>query len=117
MRKSTVKLGLNCMIAGIVSVILASYFHQSIASLFYLSAEAEARFIFSGLFCGGFFGGLGVIMSAIGLLRAPSLEQKTRLAPSIMILLALTILFFILFFAFFNSFVPEQIHPGETITI
>jgi hypothetical protein len=117
MRKSTVKLGLNSIIAGIVSVILASYFHQSIAALFHLSAEAEARFIFSGLFCGGFLGGLGVIMSAIGLLRGPPIEQKTHLAPSLIILIAVTILFFILFFSFFKSFVPQHIHPGETITI
>jgi H+/Cl- antiporter ClcA len=117
MRKSTVKLGLNSIIAGIVSVILASYFHQSIAVLFQLSADAEARFIYSGLFCGVVFGGLGVIMSAIGLLRSPSIEQKTHLAPSFIILIAVTILFFILFFSFFKSFVPQQINPGETITI
>jgi hypothetical protein len=117
MRKSTVKHGLNCIIAGIVSVILASYFHQYIAALLHLSAEAEARFIFSALFCGGFFGGLGVIMSAIGLLCRPAIEQKTHLAPSLIILIAVTILFFILLFSYFKSFVPQQIHPGETITI
>ena len=117
MRKSTVKHGLNSIIAGIVSIILASYFHHTIAALFHLSAEAEDNFIFFGIFCGGVFGGLGVIISAIGLLRSPSIEQKTRLAPSLIILIAVTILFFILFFSFFNSFVPQHIHPGETITI
>jgi membrane-bound ClpP family serine protease len=117
MRKSTVKLGLNSIIAGIVSVILASYFHQSIADLFHLSPPAEARFVFLGLFCGGFFGGLGVLLSVIGLLRRPSPQPKTHLAPSLIILVVVTVLFFILFFSFFNSFVPQQMQPGETITI
>jgi multisubunit Na+/H+ antiporter MnhG subunit len=84
--------------------------------LFQLSADADP-FIYSVFSVELFFGGLGVIMSAIGLLRSPSIEQKTHLAPSFIILIAVTILFFILFFSFFKSFVPQQINPGETITI
>jgi membrane-bound ClpP family serine protease len=117
MRKSTVRLGINCLIAGIISVILVSYFHQTIAGFFLMSTATEAEFVFLGLFGGGILGALGVIVSALGFFRSPSPEPSTHLAPSLIILIAVIILFFTLFISFFKSFEPQQIQPGETITI
>lgn len=117
MRKSTVKRGLNCIIAGIVSVTLASYFHQEIARLFLLSGEAEARLVFLGLFWGGIFGILGVIMAAFGFLRAPSTEHNTHIVPTLLVLITIIILFFVLFFSFFKSLEPHHSSPDETITV
>jgi H+/Cl- antiporter ClcA len=117
MRKSTVKLGLNCIIAAIVSVTLASYFHQEIARLFFLSGEAEARFVFFGLFWGGILGGIGVIIVTFGFLRTPSIEHNVQLTPTILVLIAVSILFFVLFISFFKSPEPTHVRPGETITV
>lgn len=117
MRKSTVKLGLNCIIAAIVSITLASYFHQEIARLVFLSGEAEARFVFLGLFWGGILGGLGVVIVSFGFLRAPSAEHNNQLKSTILVLIAVSILFFVLFFSFFKSLEPTRSRPDETITV
>jgi hypothetical protein len=117
MRKSTVQLGLNCIIAGIVSVILASYYHQAISGLLSLTGETEASFVFYGLFGGGLFGGVGVIITAFGFLRAPSSERNYRLTPSLIILIVVTLFFFMLFLSFFNSADPQRIRPDETISV
>lgn len=117
MRGNTVKSGLKLIIGGIVSVILATFFHEQIARLLFLSPGGETEFIFLGLFWGGVLGFCGTLVTVIGFLRAPAAGEKVRIIPSLVTLLVLLLCFLLLFFISFRS--PEQprLRPGETITI
>jgi len=117
MRKKTVKLGLNYILVGMVLVILATFFHEEVAWLFLLSASGESHFTFLGLFIGGMSGGFGVIISAVGLLQGPSLDNNIYLKPTLFILAATLLLFFVLFYSSFSKLQPSRVRPGETITI
>ena len=117
MRKKTVKLGLNYILAGIVLVTIATFFHEEVAWLFLLSPGGEARFTFLGLFVGGMSGGAGVLISTIGLLRGPSSEKDIYLMPTLLILAAMLFLFFMLLYSSFLNPEPQLVRPGETITI
>jgi hypothetical protein len=117
MRRSTVKSGLKLIIAAVVSIILAAFFHEHVAALFFLEPGGESQYIFLGLFWGGVFGFFGIAVTVVGLLRAPEGEQAVSLLWPVAILAALVLLFMVLLFLSFN--VPERpkLRPGETITI
>ena len=117
MRRSTVKSGLRLIIGGIVAVILASFFHEQLAELLFLSPAGETEFIYLGLFWGGVLGFCGILVTIIGFLRAPAGEQRVNLFSSVITLIVVILLFFILLFVTFRN--PEQprLRPGETITI
>ncbi|HLO25058.1 MAG TPA: hypothetical protein VK187_03025 [Geobacteraceae bacterium] len=117
MRRSTVRSGLRLIITAVVSVILAAFFHDDIAALLSLSPGGETQFIFLGLFWGGVFGFCGILVTVIGLLRAPGREHEVGLLRSMIILVALVLLFLYLLLNSFNQPERPQLRPGETITI
>lgn len=111
------QLGLNCIIAGIVSVILASCYHRPISSLFSLTAEFESGFVFYGLSGGGLLAGLGVVITVFGFIRSPCPSRNNRLIPSLITLIILILFFFMSLFSFFNSTDPQHISPNETVSV
>lgn len=117
MRRSTVKSGLKLIIGGVVAVILATFFHEEMAWLLFLSPGGETQFVFWGLFWGGVLGFIGILLTVLGFLRAPAGEQRVSLRPVLVALIVSILLFFLLLFVTFRS--PEQprLRPGETITI
>ena len=63
MRKSTIRHGLNMVIAGIAAVTLAAFFPNQVANLLRLSPAGETRFVFLGFFWGGLFSGFGILVA------------------------------------------------------
>jgi hypothetical protein len=117
MRRSTVKSGLKLTIAAVVSIILAAFFHEYVAALFFLAPDSESQYIFLGLFWGGVFGFFGITVTVVGLLRSPKGEHAVSLLRPVAILAALVLLFMVLLFSSFNAPERPKLRPGETITI
>jgi hypothetical protein len=118
MRKKTVQTGLKFMLAGIICVIVATFFPGELASLLLLGIGGDLRVTFLGFFLGGVCGGFGVLVSAAGLLQAGGDEQGVRLAPTVMLLLSLVVIFFVLAYNAFTT-IPQipQLPRGESINI
>jgi hypothetical protein len=117
MRRSTVQAGLKLIIAAVVSIILAAFFHEYVAAFLFLSPDGETQYIYLGLFWGGLFGFFGIAVTFVGLLRAPQGGYAASLWKPAAILAALVLLFIILLFSSFNAPEPPKLRPGETITI
>jgi hypothetical protein len=117
MRRKTVRYGVRLISCGIVSVILATYFHEQIATLFRLSQDAEARFIFMGLFWGGVLGFCGIMVTVIGFFLSPFGIENKSLLPAICFLFGVIIIFFLLFMHSFSVKGLPRLRPGKTITI
>jgi hypothetical protein len=118
MRKRTVRTGLKFMLAGIVCVIVATFFPVEAASLLLLGIGGDIRVTFLGFFLGGVCGGCGVLVSAVGLLQSGVDEKGVRLAPTVLALLSVVILFFVLAYSAFTR-IPETpaLPRGESINI
>lgn len=109
---------MNYILAGMVVVIIATFFHDEAAWLLRLSAAKEVQFTFMGLVFGGIIGGVGVLISALGLLQGATLSDRNiRLIPSLLLLSVTLILFFALFYSTLTSPEPLRLRPGETVTI
>jgi hypothetical protein len=117
MRRNTVKSGLRLITGGIVAVILATFFHEQMAGLLFLSPGGETQFIFLGLFWGGALGFSGIVVTVIGFLRAPAGERQVRLGATVIALLVVIVIFFVLLVVTFKSTEQPRLRPGETITI
>jgi hypothetical protein len=118
MRKKTVQTGLKCMLAGIICVIVATFFPGELASLLLLGIGGDLRITFLGFFLGGVCGGFGVLVSIAGLLQAGGEEKGVRLAPTVMLLLSLIVIFFVLAYNAFTT-IPQTppLPRGESINI
>jgi hypothetical protein len=117
MRKGTVKFGLKLIIAGIVALILATFYHEDIARLLSLPPAREATFVYLGFFWGGVCGCLGILVTVTGLVRSAGRGPDLRLAPTVILLAAAIILYFSLLYSSFTQPEPPKVRPGETITI
>jgi hypothetical protein len=118
MRKRTVRSGLKFMVMGVACVIVATFFPREAADLLLLGIGGDVRVTFLGFFLGGVCGGCGVLVSAVGLVQGGANERAVRLAPTIAMLVSLTLLFFVLAYRSFTA-VPEYapLQRGESITI
>jgi len=118
MRKKTVRTGLKFMLAGIVCVLVATFFPSEAANLLFLGIGGDVRVTFLGFFLGGACGGCGVLVSATGLLQSGGDERGVRLAPTVLLLLSLIILFFVLAYNALTT-IPESpaLPRGESINI
>lgn len=117
MRRRTVKLGLDMLIVAVAMVTLSTFFHEQLALLFSLSPAFETRLVFLGLFWGGVCGCLGILFTIVGMLRATVVDERAALAPSLIILAATIVLFFLLLYSSFTTPEPARLRPGETLTI
>ena len=119
MRKKTVRSGLNFMLAGVVCVIIATFFPVQAATLLLLGIGGDVRVTFLGFFLAGVCGGFGVLVSAAGLLQSGGDDERgVRLAPTVLVLLSLVILFFVLAYNAFTTIPQSPALPrGESINI
>jgi nitrate/nitrite transporter NarK len=119
MRKRTVRNGLRLILAALLLIVLASFYHVGIADLFSMSEGAEMRLYRLGIFWAAAFGGYGVVLAAFGLvLPTDSRDAQVRVLPIFFMILATIALFFYLLASSFNEPPrPERLQPGDTITI
>lgn len=120
MRKRTVRNGMRLLLASLLLIILASFYHTGMAAWFSFSSGDELRLYSLGMLAAAAMGGYGAVLAAFGLvLPADRREDATiRIAPLFFMVLCAVMLFFYLFVLSFSS--PggdKEIQPGETITI
>ena len=120
MRKRTVRNGMRLLLAALLLITLASFYHSGMADLLSLSPGTERRFYSLEMFIAMLVGGYGVGVTAFGLvLPADHCDDvKIRIASLFFMVLCSVALFFYLFVRSFIAPVEEErIQPGATITI
>jgi hypothetical protein len=117
MRKRTVKTGSNLLLAGVVSLILATFYHGHVARLLLLSPGGETVFIFLGFLVGAGAGSLGILLTLAGVVLAPGKEQEVRLSYTLILLASAIVIYLLLSYLSLTSSEPTRLEPGDTITI
>jgi hypothetical protein len=117
MRKRTVKTGCNMLLAGVVSLILATFYHGHVARLLQLSPGGETVFVFLGFLVGAGAGSLGILLALAGVVLAPGKEQEVRLSYTLILLASAIVIYLFLSYLSLTSSEPPRLEPGETITI
>jgi hypothetical protein len=117
MRKRTIKTGFNMLLAGVVSLILATFYHRHVARLLLLSPGSETVFIFLGFLVAAGAGSLGILLALAGVVLAPGKEQEVRLSYTLILLASAIVIYLFLSYLSLTSSEPPRLEPGETITI
>lgn len=121
MRKRTVRNGMRLVMAALILIILASFYHGALSDIFSLSYSAENRVYSLGIFWATALGCYGVVLVAFGfVLSSQKPDQSVRILPNFLIISALIALFFYLLTASINNpqkHEQKRLRPGETITI
>jgi cytochrome c biogenesis factor len=121
MRKRTVRNGMRLVMAALILIILASFYHEQLSDMFSLSSSAESRIYRLGMFWSAAIGGYGVVVMAFGFALSPLRnDAQVRLLPMSLGISALIFLFFYLLSSSIDA--PDRddqqrVRPGETITI
>ncbi|UFS70837.1 hypothetical protein LPW11_01310 [Geomonas sp. RF6] len=117
MCRRTVRKGLVLMVAGIISVTLATFFHHQLSTLFFLSGGRSAGLTFYGFALGAASGATGVLVTTAGLLRRNVNDRSVRLLPVVLLLVASIAFFCFLSYLSFTGALTTDPNPGESITI
>lgn len=119
MRKRTIRSGMRLLLAALLLIILASFYHAGLANLLFLSPGSEQRFFSLGLFAAAALGGYGAVLAVFGLvLPGDARDARVRIFPVFILLVCAVALFFYLFMASFSApLEDQQLRPGDTITI
>jgi hypothetical protein len=121
MRKRTIRNGMRMVLAALLLIIIASFYHDSLGDLLNLSLDAEMRFYRLGIFWAAAMGGYGAVLAVFGLLLpGNSRDSGVRILPAFFMIIAVVSLFFCLLAASFDAPAKpprERFRPGETITI
>lgn len=121
MRKRTVRNGMRLVIAALILIILASFYHVQLSDLFSLSSSAESRIYRLGMFWAAAIGGYGVVVTAFGFALSPlKNDAKVCLLPVFIGISAMIFLFFYLLSSSIEAPARDEerrVRPGETITI
>lgn len=121
MRKSTIRNGMRLVMAALILIILASFYHVQLSDLFSLSPAAEGRIYRLGMFWAAAIGGYGVVVTALGFALSPiKNDAQVRLLPIFLSISAMIFLFFYLLTSSIESPARDEqrrLRPGETITI
>jgi len=108
--------GLSLMVAGIVLVTLATFFHTELSRLFIFSARS-AEITFYGFSLGAASGACGVLVTIAGLLRGNANDSDVRLLPVVLLLVASIAFFCLLSYLSVTGALTPQPNPGESVTI
>jgi len=118
MRKRTVKTGLNLILAGMVSLILATFYHGHVARLLLLPPDGETIFVLLGFMVGAGAGSFGIMVALAGMLLGPgSKGQEVRLSYSVVLLASALVIFLFLSYLSITGTEAPRLQPGETITV
>lgn len=119
MRKRTIRNGMRLLLAALLLIILASFFHGSIADLFNFSPASEQRFYRLGIFWAAAIGGYGVVLAAFGFVLPTNIRDSgVRVLPVFIMIMVLVVIFFYLFVTSFTEPIEQQrLSPGTSITI
>lgn len=118
MRKRTLRFGVYALSLAVGLITVVTFFHEQITGLLGFSPSAANLFVSLVLLAGGLSSGCGVVLAVTGLfLEAGSNREACRLSPALVILAAVTFIFFLLFIAHFRGVAEDPLRPGETITI
>ena len=97
MRKKTIRSGLRFIIGGILCVILSTFFHSQISNLLFMGMADEGRLTFLGFFLGWVLSGWGAMVAVAGFVQSGAAgAERVRIAPTLLLLVSLVILFFVL---------------------
>jgi hypothetical protein len=120
-RKRTVKNGMRMILAALLLIIIASFYHLPLSDLLLLSPDAESRIYRLGMFCAAAIGGYGAVVTVFGFVLSPrKSDTQIRLLPTVLAVSVLIFMFFYLLSASFDVPVRDRqrrLRPGETITI
>ena len=121
MRKRTVRTGMRLVMAALIMIILASFYHVQLSDLFSLSSGSESRIYRLGMFWAAAIGGYGVVVTVFGFVLSPlKNDVNIRVLP---MFIGITVLMFIFFYLLTSSIdapardEQRRVRPGETITI
>ena len=121
MRKRTVRNGMRLVMAALMLIIIASFYHGNLSEMFSLSLAAENRIYRLGIFWAAAIGGYGVVLTAFGfVLPHEKSDESVRILPVFLLITGLIGLFFYLLAASFDAptnYEQKRLRPGETITI
>ena len=121
MRKRTIRNGMRLIMAALVLIVLASFYHVQLSELFSLSSTAESRIYRLGIFWAAAIGGYGVVLTVFGLVLSPVRDDAgIRLLPVVIGISFIMFLFFYLLSSSLDAPGREEqrrLRPGETITI
>ncbi len=121
MRKRTVRNGMRLVLAALIMIIAASFFHSQVTDFFSLSATAKNSVYQNGMFWAAALGGCGAMVTVLGFLLAPRKNDvEVRLFPLLIGIATLIFLFFYLLSNEIDSPARDEqrrVRPGETITI
>ncbi len=112
---------MRLVMAALILIVMASFYHVQLSDLFSLSPNAESRIYRLGMFWAAAIGGYGVVVAAFGLALSPLKDDtRIRLMP---IFLGISAMIYIFFYLLSSSVQAPQrdeqrrVRPGETITI
>lgn len=112
---------MRLLVAALILIILASFYHVQLSELFSLSSSAESRLYRLGIFWAAAIGGYGVVLTTIGLMLSPlKSDLQIRLLPVFLSISAIIFLFFYLLSSAIDAPPREEqrrLRPGETVTI
>ena len=121
MRKRTIRNGMRLVMAAMILIILASFYHGALSDLFVLSSAAENRIYSLGIFWAAAIGSYGVVLVAFGfVLSSQKRDESVRILPTFLVISVLIALFFYLLTTSINAPPTDEqrrLRPGETITI
>lgn len=119
MRKRTIRSGMRILLAALLLIIVASFFHAGIADFFSLSMHTEQRIYSLGIFWAAAMGAYGVMLATLGfILPSTPRDDGVRVLPLFMLIAFGMIFFFYLFVTTLTTPVNERpLRPGSTITI
>ena len=121
MRKRTVRNGMRLVMAALILIIIASFYHGQLSELFSVSLAEESRLYRLGMFWAAAIGGYGVVVTAFGFALSPlKSDVNVRIMPILMSIFAAIFLFFYLLSSSIEAPARDEqrrLRPGETITI
>ncbi len=112
---------MRMVMAALMLIIIASFYHAPLSDLFLLSSSAESRIYRLGMFWAVAIGSYGVVLAAFGLALSPLKNDfQIRLMPVFLMVTAMIVLFFYLLTSSIEAQPGNEqrrVRPGETITI
>lgn len=118
MRRRTVRNGLRLLAGAVFLFILGAFYGREVGSLLIFSSGGAVEFVQLAFFWGGILGGTGVVMICSGLMQAKAAPDRSRILPSLLLVLVMIGIFFVLFAKALFSPPPQQpLRPGETLVI